>query len=50
MKEYDNWGDKLSVSLKGPGWTPGKPRLGDINDVPEVLDLISKLSRFTFIF
>jgi alkylglycerol monooxygenase len=28
--------DKLSVILKGPGWTPGKPRLGDPNDVPEV--------------
>ncbi|CAL8114284.1 unnamed protein product [Orchesella dallaii] len=36
MKEYDNWKDKISVMLKGPGWTPGKGRLGDINDVPEV--------------
>lgn len=36
MREYDKWSDKISVALKGPGWTPGKPRLGDINDVPEV--------------
>ncbi|ODM94028.1 Alkylglycerol monooxygenase, partial [Orchesella cincta] len=34
MKEYNNWGDKLSVLLKGPGWSPGKPRLGDLNEVP----------------
>ncbi|CAG2113484.1 unnamed protein product [Medioppia subpectinata] len=28
--------NKMSALFKGPGWTPGKPRLGDINDVPEV--------------
>jgi len=28
--------NKVSVLLKGPGWSPGKPRLGDIKDIPEV--------------
>ncbi|KAL9988521.1 hypothetical protein ACROYT_G002976 [Oculina patagonica] len=28
--------DKLSVLLKGPGWTPEKPRLGDPADLPEI--------------
>ena len=27
--------DKLSALFKGPGWAPGKPRLGLITDVPE---------------
>ncbi|MCJ8740254.1 hypothetical protein PDJAM_G00056780 [Pangasius djambal] len=27
---------KLSVIFNGPGWTPGKPRLGDPEDLPEV--------------
>ncbi|TRY69032.1 hypothetical protein TCAL_01416 [Tigriopus californicus] len=31
----DNWSDKLSAFLKGPGWFPGTPRLGDIMQVPE---------------
>ena len=25
--------------FKGPGWTPGKPRLGDPADLPEVFSL-----------
>uniref|UniRef100_T1JG29 Alkylglycerol monooxygenase n=1 Tax=Strigamia maritima TaxID=126957 RepID=T1JG29_STRMM len=28
--------NKLSVLFKGPGWTPGKPRLGEIDDIPNV--------------
>ncbi|XP_048882956.1 alkylglycerol monooxygenase [Brienomyrus brachyistius] len=28
--------DKLSVVLKGPGWEPGKPRLGCLSDLPEI--------------
>ena len=27
---------KLSIFLKGPGWVPGKGRLGDVNDIPDV--------------
>ncbi|GFY47637.1 alkylglycerol monooxygenase [Trichonephila inaurata madagascariensis] len=29
-------GNKLSVIFKGPGWSPGQPRLGNIEDVPDV--------------
>ncbi|XP_078620676.1 alkylglycerol monooxygenase-like [Branchiostoma floridae x Branchiostoma japonicum] len=28
--------NKLSVLFKGPGWSPGKPRLGCIEDIPKV--------------
>ena len=28
--------NKLSVFVKGPGWEPGKPRLGYIEDIPDV--------------
>lgn len=28
--------NKLCVIFKGPGWSEGKPRLGDINDIPDV--------------
>lgn len=28
---------QMSVLFKGPGWTPGKPRLGDPADLPQVL-------------
>ena len=32
----DHWKDKVGAFLKGPGWFPGTPRLGDSNAVPEV--------------
>lgn len=32
----EGWGNKLSVVFKGPGWSPGKPRLGLPGDIPEV--------------
>jgi alkylglycerol monooxygenase len=35
FKKYDNFADKLGVFIKGPGWEPGKPRLGSIEDIPE---------------
>ncbi|XP_061443132.1 alkylglycerol monooxygenase isoform X1 [Rhineura floridana] len=28
--------NKLSVMFKGPGWGPGKPRLGLLEDIPEI--------------
>nr|XP_020855695.1 alkylglycerol monooxygenase isoform X4 [Phascolarctos cinereus] len=28
--------NKLSVIFKGPGWSPGKPRLGLLEEIPEV--------------
>jgi alkylglycerol monooxygenase len=38
MTELPSWWDKLCVLIKGPGWSPGKPRLGDPLDCPEVPD------------
>uniref|UniRef100_A0A673K8V7 Alkylglycerol monooxygenase n=1 Tax=Sinocyclocheilus rhinocerous TaxID=307959 RepID=A0A673K8V7_9TELE len=34
--EAEGISNKLSVIFKGPGWTPGKPRLGDIADIPQI--------------
>lgn len=34
--EVEGISNKLSVIWKGPGWTPGKPRLGDIADIPQI--------------
>ncbi|XP_054710543.1 alkylglycerol monooxygenase-like [Uloborus diversus] len=33
--EYEKIGDKLSVVFKGPGWAPGKPWTGNLEDIPE---------------
>jgi alkylglycerol monooxygenase len=35
IKKYDNFADKMGVLFKGPGWEPGKPRLGNVNEIPE---------------
>lgn len=32
----NDWKERLNYLFKGPGWAPGKPRLGDPNDVPLV--------------
>nr|XP_042908282.1 alkylglycerol monooxygenase [Parasteatoda tepidariorum] len=34
FNEYEKWTDKLSVIFKGPGWSPGKPWVGNIEDIP----------------
>ncbi|KAK3106255.1 hypothetical protein FSP39_016156 [Pinctada imbricata] len=36
FKTTEGFGNKLSVILKGPGWGPGKPRTGLIEDIPDV--------------
>ncbi|XP_064470672.1 alkylglycerol monooxygenase-like isoform X2 [Ornithodoros turicata] len=36
LREAEGLGDKLSIIFKGPGWSPGKPRLGDPHDIPYV--------------
>jgi len=36
VRETSGIGNKLSVIFKGPGWGPGKPRLGNIEDIPDV--------------
>jgi len=35
-QSMDNWTDKISAVLKGPGWFPGTERLGDPMGVPEI--------------
>ena len=37
---FASWKDKISFIFKGPGWAPGKPRLGLIEDIPEVCRII----------
>lgn len=38
----EGFGNKLSVIFKGPGWSPGKPWHGSIEDVPDVKAPIEK--------
>lgn len=35
FNSVEGFGNKLSALFKGPGWAPGKSRLGLISDVPE---------------
>lgn len=35
VSSMTTFSDKLWALLKGPGWAPGKPRLGLLSDVPE---------------
>lgn len=35
-----NFWDKVSAFLKGPGWFPGTPRLGDLEMVEEVTTFV----------
>ncbi|XP_054162262.1 alkylglycerol monooxygenase-like [Oppia nitens] len=34
MYHMDGWKNKLLILFKGPGWAPGKPRLGYLDDIP----------------
>lgn len=43
-------GNKLSTLFKGPGWQPGKPRLGDPNDIPDVISTGTLLCGIIYIF
>lgn len=36
FKETEGLSNKLAVIWKGPGWAPGKPRTGLIEDIPDV--------------
>lgn len=36
FKETEGLGNKLAVIWKGPGWAPGNPRTGLIEDIPDV--------------
>ena len=32
--------NKMSFLFKGPGWSEGQPRLGNIADIPQVYELV----------
>ncbi|PIK60670.1 putative alkylglycerol monooxygenase [Apostichopus japonicus] len=34
--EFETFSDKVAFIFKGPGWEPGKPRLGLIEDIPDI--------------
>ncbi|KAJ6224895.1 hypothetical protein RDWZM_003440 [Blomia tropicalis] len=36
IKQIEGWRNKLLVPFKGPGWSPGKPRLGYYDEIPEL--------------
>ena len=36
MYNTNGWKNKLWIPFKGPGWAPGKPRLGYLDDIPSV--------------
>ncbi|KAK7066279.1 hypothetical protein SK128_025302 [Halocaridina rubra] len=36
IRNMSTWGDRLRATFYGPGWSPGKPRLGDPDDVPHI--------------
>ncbi|KAM6451075.1 alkylglycerol monooxygenase isoform 2-T2 [Liasis olivaceus] len=46
--------NKLSVMFKGPGWAPGKPRLGLLEEIPEItgkeVPFNCKLPHYTYIY
>ena len=35
FKSVEGFSNKVSALLKGPGWAPGTPRLGNHNEIPE---------------
>ncbi|RWS31565.1 Alkylglycerol monooxygenase-like protein [Leptotrombidium deliense] len=36
MRTMQGWRNKVNVFFMGPGWEPGKPRLGLISDIPKI--------------
>ena len=45
----DNWMDSIYAFIKGPGWFPGTPRLGDPMGVPAVSKAFSGFSSEMYI-
>lgn len=45
MYRTEGWRNKLWIPFKGPGWSPGKPRLGYIDEIPEVSGSIMIVNR-----
>ena len=47
----DNWMDSIYAFIKGPGWFPGTPRLGDPMGVPAVSKSVGlAIGHLDFIF
>lgn len=44
-RRVEGLSNKLSVFVKGPGWEPGKPRLGYIEDIPDVRAPVEKYDK-----
>ena len=36
-KSMDGWKNKVYSVVKGPGWMPGTPWTGNLDDVPDVI-------------
>ena len=36
MYHIEGWRNKIAVPFMGPGWSPSKPRLGYIDEIPEL--------------
>lgn len=36
LRKSESWSERFSILFKGPGWSPGKTRLGDPADIPDV--------------
>jgi alkylglycerol monooxygenase len=49
FQTVQGFGNKMSALFKGPGWAPGKPRLGLISDVPEPDPTLPKYSYDPYI-
>ena len=41
-QSMDTVSDKIAAVVKGPGWFPGTPRLGDPMGAPEVIIKVTK--------
>lgn len=46
FRRQKTWANAFGVVFKGPGWSPGKPRLGNFEDLPDVSDLFSATSTW----
>lgn len=40
----DGWKNKLLSVIKGPGWRPGTPWTGNLDEVPDVISWIKPLN------
>lgn len=54
LRQSKSWSERFNILFKGPGWGPGKPRLGDLADIPDVHAPVQKydprISRWSEIY